>query len=97
MSKQIITYPYPPMVQLENGDWYEMPDPVTLVKMVYDLRNRVVELEKQDESGHWYCIPVEHVKEFESWVYNNNKEVNFEEYRLGSHISRYIFRNPVEA
>ena len=52
---------------------------------------------KPDESGHWYCIPVEHVKEFESWVYNNNKEVNFEEYRLGSHISRYIFRNPVEA
>ena len=44
MSKQIITYPYPPMVQLENGDWYEMPDPVTLVKMVYQLRNELREV-----------------------------------------------------
>ena len=47
MSDTIITYPYPPMVQLENGDWYEMPDPVTMAKLIYDLRNRVVELEKQ--------------------------------------------------
>ena len=41
MSKQIITYPYPPMVQLENGDWYEMPDPVTLVKMVYGMKREL--------------------------------------------------------
>ena len=47
MSKQIITYPYPPIIQMENGEWYEMPDPVTMAKLIYDLRNRVVELEKQ--------------------------------------------------
>ena len=41
MSKQIITYPYPPMVQLENGDWYEMPDPVTLAKMVYGMKQEL--------------------------------------------------------
>lgn len=46
MPDTIITYPYPPMVQMENGEWYEMPDPVTLVKLVYELRNRVNELEK---------------------------------------------------
>ena len=44
MSKQIITYPYPPMVQLENGDWYEMPDPVTLVKMVYGIKRDLREI-----------------------------------------------------
>lgn len=41
----VVTYPYPPMVQMEDGSWYEMPEPITLVKLVYDLRNRVHELE----------------------------------------------------
>lgn len=44
-QKQVITYPYPPFVVMDNGDYYEMPDPVTLVKMVYDLKKRVDELE----------------------------------------------------
>lgn len=40
-----VTYPYPPFVVMENGDYYEMPDIVTLVKMVYDLKKRVDALE----------------------------------------------------
>jgi hypothetical protein len=44
--RQII-YPYPPFVVLPDGTWYEMPDVYTLAQMVYDLRNRVHELEKE--------------------------------------------------
>lgn len=41
MSDTIITYPYPPMVQMEDGSWYEMPDPVTLAKMVYGMKQEL--------------------------------------------------------
>ena len=57
MSKQIITYPYPPIIQMENGEWYEMPDPVTMAKLIYDLRNRVVELEKVTNDMTKVTIP----------------------------------------
>lgn len=42
-----VTYPYPPFVVMENGDYYEMPDPVTLVQMVYDLKKQVAELKRE--------------------------------------------------
>jgi hypothetical protein len=42
---QQIIYPYPPFLLMDNGDYIEMPDILTLVKMVYDLRKRVEELE----------------------------------------------------
>lgn len=40
-----VIYPYPPFLLMDNGDYFEMPDILTLVKMVYDLRKRVEELE----------------------------------------------------
>lgn len=46
-----VTYPYPPLVQMENGEWCETLDYPTLVKLVYDLRNRVNELEKSGEKN----------------------------------------------
>jgi hypothetical protein len=45
--RQIITYPYPPFLLMEDGTYFEMPDIMTLVKMVYDLRRRVETLEKE--------------------------------------------------
>jgi hypothetical protein len=44
MPDTIITYPYPPLVQMPDGEYYDMPDIVTLVKMVYDLKHQVAEL-----------------------------------------------------
>ena len=43
---QIITYPYPPIIQMDDGTYCETLDYPTLVKLVYELRNRVNELEK---------------------------------------------------
>ena len=40
----IVSHPLPPYVVLE-GEMYETLDYPTLVKLVYDLRNRVHELE----------------------------------------------------
>ena len=42
----IVTYPYPPIIQMPDGSYYEMPDPYTLVKLVYSLRDRVNKLEE---------------------------------------------------
>lgn len=41
----IVSHPLPPYVVLE-GEMYETLDYPTLVKLVYELRNRVNELEK---------------------------------------------------
>ncbi|MDD4906313.1 MAG: hypothetical protein PHD39_09180 [Methylobacter tundripaludum] len=46
---QQVIYPYPPFLLMDNGDYIEMPDILTLVKMVYDLRKRVEELEAVHE------------------------------------------------
>ena len=46
-TRQVI-YPYPPFLQMDNGDYFEMPDILTLVKMVYDLRKRVEVLEARE-------------------------------------------------
>lgn len=44
--KQMIVYPYPPTLEID-GVLYETLDYITLVKLVYDLRNRVNELEER--------------------------------------------------
>jgi hypothetical protein len=44
-----VIYPYPPFLLMEDGTYFEMPDILTLVKMVYDLRKRVEELEAVHE------------------------------------------------
>ena len=43
---QVVTYPYAPFVLMDTGEFYEMPDPYTLVKLVYTLRDRVNKLEE---------------------------------------------------
>jgi hypothetical protein len=43
-----IIYPYPPYLLMPDGTYIEMPDILTLVKMVYDLRKRVEELEARE-------------------------------------------------
>lgn len=47
MSDTIITYPYPPMVQMDDGTWCETLDYTSLVKLVYSLRDRIIELEAE--------------------------------------------------
>ena len=47
----------------------------------------------QDESGHWYCIPVSDKKAFEKFVYEENYDIDFDECRLNMHISNYCFEN----
>ncbi|MFA7254032.1 MAG: hypothetical protein WC107_05775 [Patescibacteria group bacterium] len=42
--RQMIVYPYPPVIEID-GELYETLDYMTLVKLVYTLRNRVNELE----------------------------------------------------
>jgi len=50
MERQIqIIYPYPPFLLMPDGTYIEMPDILTLVKMLYDLRKRVEELEAVHE------------------------------------------------
>jgi hypothetical protein len=44
-----VIYPYPPFLLMPDGTYFEMPDILTLVKMVYDLRKRVEELEAVHE------------------------------------------------
>jgi hypothetical protein len=44
-----VIYPYPPFLLMPDGTYIEMPDILTLVKMVYDLRKRVEELEAVHE------------------------------------------------
>jgi hypothetical protein len=47
---------------------------------------------EQDESGHWYSIPVDKKKDFESWAYDEDYDgEDFEECRLNMHISNYQF------
>lgn len=50
----------------------------------------------QDDSSHWYCIPIESKKDFERWAYNDEDEdlpFDFDEYRLNMNISCYCFEN----
>ena len=42
----IITYPYPPIIQMPDGSYCETLDYPTLVKLVYSLRDRVNKLEE---------------------------------------------------
>ena len=52
----------------------------------------------QDDSSHWYCIPVETREFFDSWCAEMEEQgvsdlYDFEEYRLNMHISSYCFEN----
>jgi hypothetical protein len=42
-----VIYPYPPYILMEDGTYFETPDILTLVKMVYDARKRIETLEKE--------------------------------------------------
>ena len=50
----------------------------------------------QDDSSHWYAVPVHLKKEFEIWADQEDDDVSsidFDEYRLGCHLSCYCFEN----
>ena len=46
---------------------------------------------RQDESGHWYFIPEDKVKEFDSFNGNDRQfDELFGEYMLGGWLGRYL-------
>lgn len=50
----------------------------------------------QDDSSHWYCIPIEYKEKFDNWAYSEDEEIyefDFDQYRLNMHISNYCFEN----
>ena len=51
----------------------------------------------QDDSSHWYCVPIEKEAEFEQWLddVENLRAIRskYDEYRLTMHLSSYSFEN----
>ena len=60
--KYIVTYPYAPLVLMDTGEFYEMPDMYTLVKLVYSLRDRVNKLEEWIEDHDLSEVAAERMK-----------------------------------
>ena len=59
------------------------------------MLNKVKMCLVQDDSSHWYCIPVNDREAFERWADDSDDDtvLDFDEYRLNMHVSNYCFEN----